>query len=45
MFLVNWTLSNTLVLLTLLVIFAIPVVILAITLSGKGNKGDESEAS
>lgn len=44
MFLVNWTLSNALVLLTLLVLVAIPVAILAITLSGKGNKGDEPKA-
>ncbi|GEM_PF-4473480 len=40
-YLIDWTLSNWLVFFTLLVIFGIPVVILAITLGNNKKQQDE----
>lgn len=45
MFLVDWTFANLLVFFTLVVIFGVAIVILFITLSGRGNKGNEGEAA
>ncbi len=45
MFLVDWTAANLMVFFTFVVIFGVAAVILFITLTGKGNKGDSEQAA